>query len=170
MGMLMASLHFANSYVGQSLLSDMEGKWEGTMISSAFHEEAITVKVTMEIEAISDHEWKWLTIYEENQEKKWPKVVKDYRMVWVDSTKTPIHLVEDDGFTIFFSPFENQLIGTFLVENEEGTDVFQSTYTLYHEQELWFTLTGFSLPMQKKVMGEMEPHFFQKTILRKKKN
>jgi hypothetical protein len=168
--LIVVCLQLTSSTFGQSPLSDWEGKWEGVMTSTSFHQETITVKVTMEIKAITDHEWKWLTIYEENKAKQWPQVEKNYRMIWVDSTKTPFHLVEEDGFTIFFSRFENQLLGTFLIDREEGSDVFQGTYTLFNEQELWFTLSGFTLPTNKTVMGEMEPNFFQKTILKKQKN
>ncbi len=167
---LMVNLHTDNAVFAQTLISDMEGKWEGTMISTNFQHEAAPVKVTMEIEAISEREWKWLTIYEENKAKQWPRVEKNYHMICVDSTKTPFHLIEDDGFTIFFSPFDNQLTGTFLVDREEGTDVFQCTYTLNHERELCFTLSGFTLPMHKTIMGEVAPNFFQKTILQKKIN
>ena len=167
---LSLSTAICNQTFGQSPLSDWEGIWEGTMTSQNFKSELMNVSVELKIQPIKNNEWSWVTRYEENKEKKWPAIVKDYKMVFVDSTCTPFHLIEDNGFVIYFTKLENQMLGSFLVDMESGTDIFHTQYHLLNEQEISFTLTGYPLPNNKTVMGEMKPSFVQKMSLRKKRN
>jgi hypothetical protein len=147
----------------QSSLKNWEGLWKGKMTAENFISPPSEVDVMLEIVPMGENRWSWKTTYSENIQLGIPAVIKDYQMVMIDSTRTPFHLEEDDGFIIYFSWVQNQLIGSFLIDSEEGTFAYHAQYEMNDPQELIFTLTGHRLPEEKRVFGEMQPIFIQTT-------